>query len=165
MTALDTAAVEATAPPATGLSATLKHARHVVTGNPITGFSFTLFVLLLVCALFGPYLVPYDPLATNTAVALKPPSLHHLMGTDQLGRDLLSRVVVATRLDMAVAIWKVHAAHGFFLPAGFEFSMVLTGALVSLMLTGPGAISIDGWRARSAEARAYGRARIRSGNV
>jgi peptide/nickel transport system permease protein len=106
MTALGTIA-EANAPPATGLSATLKHARHVVTGNPITGFSFTLFILLLVCALFGPLLVPYDPLATNTAVALKPPSLHHLMGTDQLGRDLLSRVVVATRLDMAVAIFSV----------------------------------------------------------
>jgi peptide/nickel transport system permease protein len=51
--------------------------------------------------------VPYDPLATNTAVALKPPSLHHLMGTDQLGRDLFSRVIVATRLDMAVAIFSV----------------------------------------------------------
>jgi peptide/nickel transport system permease protein len=46
-------------------------------------------------------------LATNTAVALKPPSLHYLMGTDQLGRDLLSRVIVATRLDMAVAIFSV----------------------------------------------------------
>jgi peptide/nickel transport system permease protein len=107
MTALDTMAVEAAAPPATGLSATLRHARHVVTGNPITGFSFTLFILLLICALLGPYLVPYDPLATNTAVALKPPSLHHWMGTDQLGRDLLSRVIVATRLDMAVAIFSV----------------------------------------------------------
>ncbi|HEX3181661.1 MAG TPA: ABC transporter permease [Beijerinckiaceae bacterium] len=107
MTALDTTAVEPDARPATGLSATLKHARHVVTGNPITGFSFTLFILLVVCALFGPFLVPYDPLATNTAVALKPPSLHHLMGTDQLGRDLLSRVIVATRLDMAVAVFSV----------------------------------------------------------
>jgi peptide/nickel transport system permease protein len=107
MTAFDTTVIEAAASPATGLSATLKHARHVVTGNPITGFSFTLFILLLVCALLGPYLVPYDPLATNTVVALKPPSLHHLMGTDQLGRDLLSRVVVATRLDMEVAIFSV----------------------------------------------------------
>jgi peptide/nickel transport system permease protein len=107
MTALDTSLAEAAVPPSTGVSATLRHARHVVTGNPITGFSFTLFILLLVCALFGPLLVPYDPLATNTAVALKPPSLNHLMGTDQLGRDLLSRVVVATRLDMAVAIFSV----------------------------------------------------------
>jgi hypothetical protein len=50
MTALDTTAMEAAPLPATGLSATLRHARHVVTGNPITGFSFTLFILLLICA-------------------------------------------------------------------------------------------------------------------
>lgn len=67
-------------------------------------------------------------------------------------------------VDMLVATWKVHLA-GFFLPAGFEFNLVLIGALVSLMLTGPGALSIDGRRARSAEARAYGRARIRAGRV
>jgi putative oxidoreductase len=68
-------------------------------------------------------------------------------------------------INMAVAIWKVHAVHGFFLPAGYEYAMALLGGLVALMLTGPGALSVDGWRARSAEARAYGRARIRSGNV
>jgi peptide/nickel transport system permease protein len=106
MSALHTAA-EAPVAPSTGISATLRHARHVVTENPVTGLSFTLFVLLLVCAVFGPLIVPYDPLATNTAVALKPPSLHHLMGTDQLGRDLFSRVIVAARLDMAVAIFSV----------------------------------------------------------
>jgi peptide/nickel transport system permease protein len=106
VTAIDTAA-EASVAPSTGLAATLRHARHVITENPVTGFAFTLFLLLIGCALLGPYLVPYDPLATNTAAALKPPSPHHLMGTDQLGRDLLSRVIVATRLDMAVAIFSV----------------------------------------------------------
>ena len=68
-------------------------------------------------------------------------------------------------VNMLVATWKVHLAAGFFLPAGFEFNFVLLGALVSLMLTGPGALSVDGQRARSAEARAYGRARIRAGRV
>ncbi len=67
--------------------------------------------------------------------------------------------------DMAVAIWKVHLANGFFLPAGTEFALTLIGALVALMLTGPGALSVDGWRARSAEADAYGRARLRAGRV
>src|SRR5262249_40739363 len=59
------------------------------------------------CALFGPSIVPYDPLASDTAVTLKAPSLAHWFGTDQLGRDILSRVVVATRLDFIVALSSV----------------------------------------------------------
>jgi putative oxidoreductase len=68
-------------------------------------------------------------------------------------------------VNMAVAIWRVHLDAGFFLPNGYEFNVALTGALVSLMLTGPGAFSFDEWRARSAETEAYGRARLRSGHV
>ena len=68
-------------------------------------------------------------------------------------------------VTMLVAIWRVHLAAGFFLPNGYEFNFALIGGLVSLMITGPGALSIDGQRARSAEAEAYGRARLRSGNV
>lgn len=72
---------------------------------------------------------------------------------------------LALAIVMGVAIWKVHLAAGFFLPAGYEYNIVLLGALISLMLTGPGAFSIDGRRARSAEAEAYGRARLRAGQV
>ncbi len=72
---------------------------------------------------------------------------------------------LALAIDMAVAIWKVHLAGGFFLPAGYEYAVVLLGTLICLMLTGPGAFSIDGRRARSAEAEAYGRARLRAGKV
>jgi putative oxidoreductase len=80
---------------------------------------------------------------------------------------------LALAIDMAVAVWKVHLINGFFLnwnmvPGhghGYEFNLTLLGALVALMLTGPGALSVDGQRLRSAEARAYGRARLRAGNV
>ena len=85
----------------------LSHARHVMTENPVTGFAFGLFVLFLLAALVGPYLVPYDPLASDTAAALQAPSAAHWFGTDQLGRDIFSRVVVATRLDMTIAIVSV----------------------------------------------------------
>ena len=67
-------------------------------------------MLLVVLAAAGPWLVPYDPLASNTAEALKPPSRAHWFGTDQLGRDLLSRVVVATRLDLTISICAVMIA-------------------------------------------------------
>ncbi len=83
------------------------HARHVLAGNPVTAFSFALFLFLVLCALLGPALVPYDPLASDTMQALSPPSAAHWFGTDPLGRDILSRVVVATRLDMAIAVFSV----------------------------------------------------------
>jgi peptide/nickel transport system permease protein len=91
----------------TALAATMRHARYVVGENPVTGIAFALFVLIVVVALVGPYVVPIDPLASDTVEALKPPSLHHWFGTDQLGRDIFSRVVVATRLDFGIAVWSV----------------------------------------------------------
>jgi peptide/nickel transport system permease protein len=87
--------------------AMLRHARYVIGENPVTGLAFGLFVLILLAALVGPVLVPIDPLASDTAAALKPPSAAHWFGTDQLGRDIFSRVVVATRLDFTIAVVSV----------------------------------------------------------
>jgi peptide/nickel transport system permease protein len=82
----------------------LKHFRYVMGENPVTVFAFGLFTLIVFLALFGPLLVPYDPLATEAANALQPPTWAHPFGTDHLGRDVLSRVIVATRLDLGIAI-------------------------------------------------------------
>ena len=68
-------------------------------------------------------------------------------------------------IQMAAAIWLVHLANGFFLPGGYEFNLTLIAALASLMLTGAGALSIDGRRASHAAAAAAGRARLRAGHV
>lgn len=91
----------------TGMAATLAHIRYVLSDNPVTAFAFGLFILILLLALLGPWIVPYDPLASNTAAALQAPSRRHWFGTDQLGRDVLSRVVVATRLDVFIAVASV----------------------------------------------------------
>ncbi len=101
------AAALPTAKRQTALMATLSHARHVIGENPVTGFSFGLLAILLLCALIGPSIVPHDPLSSDTAATLQAPSARHLFGTDQLGRDIFSRVIVATRLDMAIAIFSV----------------------------------------------------------
>jgi peptide/nickel transport system permease protein len=90
-----------------GLKAVLRQTKYVISENPITGFAFALFLLFAIAAIFGPWIVPYDPLASNTTNALKPPSWQFWFGTDQLGRDIFSRVVVATRLDMTIAITSV----------------------------------------------------------
>ena len=93
-------------------AAALRHARYVVTENPITLVAFSMLVTLLFLALVGPALAPYDPLKSDTSNTLKPPSARHWFGTDQLGRDMLSRVMVATRLDMAIAFSSVALSFG-----------------------------------------------------
>jgi peptide/nickel transport system permease protein len=86
------------------VSGLVRAARYQMAENPVTLAAFLLFGALLLAAIFGPALAPYDPLATDTAGALKPPSASHWFGTDALGRDIFSRVLVATRLDMLISI-------------------------------------------------------------
>jgi peptide/nickel transport system permease protein len=57
----------------------------------------------IVCAIGGSHLTPYDPFATDPLNRLRPPSGQHLFGTDQLGRDVLSRVVAGARGILIVA--------------------------------------------------------------
>src|SRR3954470_18942301 len=104
------------------MMATLRHAGYVLSENPVTGFAFALFFLFAMCAAVGPGLAPYDPLASDTAQALTGPSAAHWFGTDQLGRDILSRIVVPTRLDprlaatwlaLGIAVTSVALAFGF----------------------------------------------------
>jgi len=86
------------------VSDTTKHIRHVLGENPVTLLAAGLFAVFVLLALFSPSIVPYDPLASDAAVALKPPSAQHWFGTDALGRDILSRTLVATRLDLGIAV-------------------------------------------------------------
>ena len=82
---------------------TVAHVVYVLKSNPVTLVSFAMFAGMVIAALLGPFIVPYDPLASNAAATLQPPSMAHWFGTDQLGRDVFSRVVVATRLDLFIA--------------------------------------------------------------
>src|SRR6202165_3293986 len=101
-------AVEPVVPARTsGLTAIFEHTRYVLGENSVTAFAFGLLIVIVFAALFGPYVVPHDPLASDTAAALKPPSSVHWFGTDQLGRDIFSRVIEATRLDSFIAVASV----------------------------------------------------------
>jgi len=80
------------------------HILYVLRANPVTLIAFGMFALLIFSAIFGPALVPYDPLATNASMALQPPSATHWFGTDNVGRDVFSRVIVATRLDLSISV-------------------------------------------------------------
>jgi peptide/nickel transport system permease protein len=81
-----------------------QNARHAFGENRLTLVAVLILGALLLCAAFGPLVAPYDPLATNGAARLVPPSAAHWFGTDALGRDILSRVIVAARLDLGMAV-------------------------------------------------------------
>ncbi|HMK82048.1 MAG TPA: ABC transporter permease [Xanthobacteraceae bacterium] len=92
---------------AIGGSSTLRHAAFVLRGNLITAIAAAGVAALALVAIFGPALVPFDPVASDVPRALQPPGALHWAGTDQLGRDVFSRLIVATRLDLAIAVTAV----------------------------------------------------------
>src|SRR5437879_5812341 len=73
------------------------------------------FVLL---ALFAPLILPYDPIATSWSLVRKPPSALHWFGTDELGRDILSRVVYGARASLMAGAISVGIALGTGVPSG-----------------------------------------------
>ena len=97
---------------------TLSHIRHVLSDNPVTLTATALFVVLVLMALLGPSLVPFDPLASDATAALQAPSSRHWFGTDALGRDIFSRVIVATRLDLGIAFSAVLLSFVIGMPLG-----------------------------------------------
>jgi peptide/nickel transport system permease protein len=70
-------------------------------GSFLTGAAIVLFWAL--CALFGAHLAPYDPLADDIINSLATPSAEHWFGTDQIGRDVFSRVIAGSRDILTVA--------------------------------------------------------------
>ena len=72
----------------------------------------------IVLALFAPWIVPYDPIATSWTLVRKPPSALHWFGTDDLGRDILSRVVYGARASLMAGAISVGIALGIGVPFG-----------------------------------------------
>lgn len=87
----------------TGTRQMLRHGRHLLAENPVSLVAFAMLLGFVGLALLGHRIVPYDPLASDPAAQLQAPSRAHWFGTDQVGRDILSRVVVATRLDLMIS--------------------------------------------------------------
>jgi len=73
-------------------------ARH----NPLAAIGVVLVVAFLLCALLAPWLAPQDPAYIDLPNRLQPPSSQHLAGTDELGRDILSRLIWGARISMLV---------------------------------------------------------------
>jgi peptide/nickel transport system permease protein len=71
--------------------------------NPVTLLGLGIIILVTLVAIFGPSLAPYNPLDIKPADRLQGPSAAHWMGTDEYGRDILSRTIYATRTDMIIS--------------------------------------------------------------
>jgi len=75
--------------------------------KPLGAVSAALLVLLVLTAIFADVLSPYDPLATQPEIRLAAPSRAHLFGTDDIGRDVLSRVIHGSRISLWVGLLAV----------------------------------------------------------
>lgn len=92
----------------------LGNARH----NPLAAAGVVLVMIFVVFALFAPWIAPQDPAGIHLPVRLDPPSQAHWLGTDELGRDILSRIIFGARISMMVGGCVVVASLGIGLIIG-----------------------------------------------
>jgi peptide/nickel transport system permease protein len=71
-------------------------------GNPSSGFGLVVITILVLTAIVAPLIAPYDPNVINLGNTLKPPSIEHWFGTDELGRDIMSRIIYGTRISLTI---------------------------------------------------------------
>ncbi len=80
--------------------------------EPLGVFGLILVIIVVFSAVFADWLIPFDPNALNILDRLQPPSFDHYMGTDQLGRDVFSRVIMGGRIALGVALVSISLALG-----------------------------------------------------
>ncbi|CDZ55698.1 Putative dipeptide/nickel transporter, Inner membrane permease subunit (YddQ) [Neorhizobium galegae bv. orientalis] len=71
-------------------------------GNPSSGFGLVVITILVLTAIVAPLIAPYDPNVIDLGNTLKPPSAEHWFGTDELGRDIMSRIIHGTRISLTI---------------------------------------------------------------
>ena len=102
-------------------------------GRPVAVAGLAVIVVFVLVAAAAPLIVPFDPIATSWSAIRKAPSATHWMGTDENGRDVLSRVVFGARASMLAGVISVLIAAGIGVPAGLlaGFAGGWTDALLS----------------------------------
>jgi peptide/nickel transport system permease protein len=112
--------------------------------NKAAVFSLVVLALLALLAIIGPWVAPHDPNKVALGLRLMGPSGEHLLGTDELGRDVLSRLIVATRLDLLASAQAVGLALAIGVPlgviagyAGGATDAILRRVIVALMTRPP----------------------------
>ncbi len=86
--------------------------------NPMGLFGLGLLLLLIVVALGAPMVAPFDPIEQHRGAELVPPGAPYRLGTDEFGRDILSRIIFGTRISLLVGIVAVVVGAGVGVPSG-----------------------------------------------
>ena len=81
-----------------------KKALEFVAGNKLAAFSLILILLMVLAAVFAPMTAPYDPYVQSLKDRLADPGARHLLGTDELGRDTLSRIIYGARISLVIGL-------------------------------------------------------------
>ena len=79
-------------------------------GRKLYLIGFIMCTIVIIVALFAPLLAPYNPTKNNLRATLKGPSWQHWLGTDELGRDVLSRIIYGARISLEVGVIAVFAS-------------------------------------------------------
>jgi peptide/nickel transport system permease protein len=92
--------------------------------RPAAIFGLVVVVFFVLLALLAPWLSPHDPLATSWSAIRKPPSGAHWFGTDEIGRDVLARVVWGTRASLAAGVVSVSISLAIGVPIGLAAGFI-----------------------------------------
>ncbi len=105
-----------------------------------------LFILsfFIVCAVIAPLITPHDPIATNLSEAFMEPSREHILGKDELGRDLFSRIIYGSRISLTIGLISVAIGLAVGVPVGAVSGYyggrvdLITQRLIDIMIAFPG---------------------------
>ncbi|WP_152967792.1 nickel transporter permease [Oxobacter pfennigii] len=92
------------------ITSPFKNMWEILRRNKAAMIGLTIIILLILVALFGKYIMPYNPYQGELSQSLKPPSSEHILGTDEQGRDILSRIIDGTKISLRVGVTAVAIA-------------------------------------------------------
>ncbi len=90
----------------------------VLRWKPIFALGYAIVLGVTLCAIFAPWLAPFDPVTANPEVYLLPPGLTHWFGTDNTGMDIFSRILYAPRTDLTIAVLGTALSAAIGIPLG-----------------------------------------------
>lgn len=112
--------------------------------NRLAMAGLAVLAVFLLCALLAPFLTPYSPTATNFGRVLEAPSEDHILGTDELGRDVFARILYGSRISLAIGVISVGIGMLVGVPAGAlsgfyggKFDL-FTQRIIDIMIAFPG---------------------------